>query len=128
VPLSAEQRNYPGDSGTRHCIVAFISDANVYAVIPVFFIGPVVIPFGGDDRGPNPIVEFSGFIRTSALWVRFTITETDNGVDVAGSATLYPSLEVRQYSDTAPPQLVYSYNSALGPYLGPPSLLLGNGP
>ena len=170
----------PGGSGTRYCIEAYIPDATANAVIPSP-IGPITIPFSGDDRGPDPsggtyrfhqdfgslgahskpgnslllgvfpqraamkqcdITPMAGrkgkkTFRAQASgsdgWLfgaapnaayDLTITETDSGVDVTGSATLYPSLEVWQYSDGGGPNLVYSNQSGLGPYLGPPSLIL----
>jgi len=55
-----------------------------------------------------------------------TVSETDDGTYVTGAATDYPNIELWQYSDNAPPKLIYSSQTPRGPFGGPISLLPPN--
>jgi hypothetical protein len=67
-----------------------------------------------------------GFGFAPDAWYNLTITETDTGVFVTGLVTSYPSVEAWQHSDSGPPTLVFSNNTAFGPWTGQSSLGVPN--
>jgi RHS repeat-associated protein len=67
-----------------------------------------------------------GFGLAPDAWYDLTIAETDTGVSVTGFTSDYPNVEVWQYSDSGSPTLVFGGTTGLGPFTGPPNLLLPN--